>query len=298
MINSRHALASLLLAPIICLQAQAQESPPLEEELVLEEVIVTASRRVEKLQEVAMSVSAFTSDFFADAGVNQLSGLDQYTPNLNITPGTDSRSTSIRIRGIGSVGTNTGIDPSVGLFLDGVYQGRAGMSIGDLVDVERVEVLRGPQGTLYGKNTAAGAISVITKLPTTDFESLLEFNYDTNELGELRGMVNVPFGNSPHAMRLSGWYADGDHLYDNTVTGDGVNDVNKWGGRARVLFDLAGQTANERLGQFILTVDYSKEETDCCALAVMDYNGLSTLNSLYSYSHYVDLQEFMLVFCV
>jgi iron complex outermembrane receptor protein len=293
MINSRHALASLLLAPIICLQAQAQESPPLEEELVLEEVIVTASRRVEKLQEVAMSVSAFTSDFFADAGVNQLSGLDQYTPNLNITPGTDSRSTSIRIRGIGSVGTNTGIDPSVGLFLDGVYQGRAGMSIGDLVDVERVEVLRGPQGTLYGKNTAAGAISVITKLPTTDFESLLEFNYDTNELGELRGMVNVPFGNSPHAMRLSGWYADGDHLYDNTVTGDGVNDVNKWGGRARVLFDLEGQTANEGLGQFILTVDYSKEDTDCCALAVMDYNGLSTLNSPATNSPSDELQELL-----
>jgi iron complex outermembrane recepter protein len=268
-----YAAACLLLAPLAPYPALAAE------ELMLEEIIVTASRRTEKLQDVAMSVSAFTSDFLADSGVNQLAGLEQYTPNLKITPGSDSRSTSIRIRGIGSIGTNSGIDPSVGLFIDGIYQGRAGMSISDLVDVERVEVLRGPQGTLYGKNTAAGAISVITKPPTDEFESMLELNYDTNELGELRGMVNIPLGDSPHAMRLSGWVANGDHLYENNYTGEGINDVDKWGGRGRMLFDLEGTSPSEGFGRFILSFDYTKEDTDCCAFSVMDYDGLSTLNS-------------------
>ena len=161
------ALVPCLSTPQLLAQVdEPAPAPKREENLVLEEVLVTASRRVENLQDVAMSVSAYSADFLKDTGVNQLADLEQYTPNLMITPGSDSRSTSVRIRGIGSVGTNIGIDPSVGMFIDGVYQGRAGMSISDLIDVQRIEVLRGPQGTLYGKNTAAGAISIITELPS------------------------------------------------------------------------------------------------------------------------------------
>ncbi|MEH6585528.1 MAG: TonB-dependent receptor [Halioglobus sp.] len=268
------AFGALLLAPFASTALQAQE-----DQLVLEEILVTASRRVERLQDVPMSVSAFSSDFLQDSGINGLAGLDEYTPNLKITPGQSTRATSFKIRGIGSVGSNSGIDPSVGIFLDGVYQGRAGMSISDLVDVERVEVLRGPQGTLYGKNTAAGALSVITKRPTSEFESMLEASYDTNELMELRGMVNLPLGESDHAVRLSGFYSDGDHLYENTYNGEGLNDQNKWGGRARFLFDMSGPGGDEGLGEFLVTFDYTKEDKDCCVLAVIDYEGLSPLNT-------------------
>jgi iron complex outermembrane receptor protein len=279
----RLAAGTLLLIPALTAilspgAAQAQESTPLKEGLVLEEVIVTATRRVEKLQDVAMSVTAFSGDFLQDSGINNLTNLDQYTPNLMVTPGTNARGTSFRIRGIGSAGTNSGIDPSVGIFLDGVYQGRAGMSISDLVDVERVEILRGPQGTLYGKNTAAGALSVITRRPSTEFESMLELNYDTNELLELRGMVNLPLGESGHALRLSGFALDGDHMYENTYNGEGLNDAHKWGGRARALFDMSGQNGSD-FGEFLVTLDYTKEDKDCCAMAVMDYNGLSPLNT-------------------
>ena len=272
---TRSGIAAALLAagspPALLAQA--------DDALVLEEIIVTASRRVENLQEVPMSVSAFTSDFLQDSGINTLAGLEQYTPNLKITPGPDTRTTSIRIRGIGSTGSNSGIDPSVGIFIDGVYQGRAGMSISDLVDVERVEILRGPQGTLYGKNTAAGAISVITRQPTNEFETMLELNYDTDELLELRGMVNVPFGDSGHAMRLFAFAVDGDYLYRNRYTGDGVNDANKVGGRARLLFDFEGATSSEGFGQFTFTLDYTEQDTTCCAFAVMNYAGLSPLNT-------------------
>jgi iron complex outermembrane receptor protein len=279
MIKFRRAAACLLLVPIIPALSLAQEKAPMKEALVLEEVIVTASRRTEKLQDVAMSVSAFSGDFLQDSGINNLTNLEEYTPNLTITPGPSTRATSFRIRGIGSAGTNSGIDPSVGIFLDGIYQGRAGMSIADLVDVERVEILRGPQGTLYGKNTAAGALSVITKRPTTEFESMLEMSYDSNEQLDLRGMVNLPLGESAHALRLSAFAVDGDHLYENSYNGKGLNDENKWGGRARFLFDMRGEGGDEGLGEFLVTLDYTKEDKDCCAFAVITYNGLSPLNT-------------------
>ncbi len=265
-------LTLFAMAPTV---AQDGEEPVRERAaLALEEIVVTANRREQSLQEVPMSVSAFTGDFFDDAGVRDLAALEQYTPSLKITTGTDSRSTSIRIRGIGSVGTNVGIDPSVGMFIDGVYQGRAGMSVADLMDIERVEVLRGPQGTLYGKNTAAGAISIISRKPAAEFESELEATFNSDERLELRGMVNVPLGDSPHATRLSGYLINGDHLFENDVDGRGLNDANKWGFKSRSLFE-----GGDNLGEFLLTVDYSKEDTDCCAVGVIDYNGFSTLNA-------------------
>ena len=262
-----------------------------EEALMLEEILVTATRRVENIQEIAMSVSAFNSDFLQDTGVNDIKALEQYTPNLTITPGTDSRATSIRIRGIGSVGTNSGIDPSVGIFIDSVYQGRAGMSVSDLIDVERVEVLRGPQGTLYGKNTAAGAITVTTKVPTTYYESFIEATYDSEEQAEVRGSVNIPFGNSPHAMRLAGFLVDGEHRHRNTYTNEPINDASKWGLRSRFLFDGESSANESGWGELLVTIDYTKEDTDCCALAVMDYDGLSTLNTPFTSVPSAQLQQ-------
>lgn len=270
--------ALFVSAFILPLPARTAETATVENP-VLEEVLVSASRRVESLQDVPMSVSAFSDDFFQDTGVNQLRDLEQYTPNLRISTSTDSRSTIIRIRGIGSVGSNSGVDPSVGVFIDGVYQGRSGMSISDLVDVQRVEILRGPQGTLYGKNTSAGAISVLTNLPVPENESMIEIGYDSNEQAEVRGMINIPFGNSGHAMRLAGFGIDGDHLYKNTYTGQGVNNANKYGGRGRLLFDPGEQNNSSGLGRFVFSADYTKEDTDCCAFAVIDYRGLSTVNA-------------------
>lgn len=280
MANPRFLSGLTLLAPLIFAAASTQAQDPTgPDPLALEEVVVTANRRAQSIQEVPMSVTAFTAEFLKDTGVTDLAGLEQYTPSLKITPGTDSNSTSIRIRGIGSVGTNVGIDPSVGTFIDGVYQGRAGMSIGDLIDIERIEILRGPQGTLYGKNTAAGAISIITKAPSPEaFESEVELKYNTDERAEIHAMGNFPLGDSGHAMRVTGYAIDGDHLYENSFNGEGLNDANKWGLKTRFLFDGSTMT-EDGIGEFLLTLDYTKEDTDCCALAVINYEGLSTLNS-------------------
>ncbi|WP_101758028.1 TonB-dependent receptor [Oceanicoccus sp. KOV_DT_Chl] len=261
------ALGLAITASALSGYVNAQESSP-SSKFVIEEVIVTANKREEKLQEVPMSVSAFSGDFFKEAGASDFSSLEQYTPSLKIQPGADSRSTSIRIRGIGSVGSNSGIDPSVGIFIDGIYQGRAGMSISDLIDIERVEVLRGPQGTLYGKNTAAGAINITTKKPAPEFEAETEMVYDSDDRAELRGMVNVPLGANGNAMRMSAFGINGNHLYTNTYNGEPTNDANKWGVKSRFLFNLAAS-------ELLISVDYSNEDTDCCALAVLDYNGFS-----------------------
>ena len=280
-LQSRLALLVLLQCAFAGTAAHSEEKPDPTgpDPLALEEIVVTANRREESIQEVPMSVTAFTSEFFKEAGVSNLAGLEQYTPSLKITQSTDSTSTPIRIRGIGSVGANAGIDPSVGVFIDGVYQGRAGMSIGDLIDIQRVEILRGPQGTLYGKNTAAGAISIITQPPSPDaLESTVEMTYNTDERAEMRGMVNLPLGESGNATRLTGYAVNGDHLFENTYTGEGINDANKWGLKSRTLFDMSGDSDGDGFDEFLFTADYAKEDTDCCALAVIQYEGLSSLN--------------------
>ena len=239
-----------------------------DEELVaLEEVIVTANRREENLQEVAISVAAFTDEFFKNSGTTNLKQLDQYTPSLTITPVTDTRSTSVRIRGIGSIGTNAGIDPSVGIFIDGVYQGRAGMSVADLMDIQRVEVLRGPQGTLYGKNTAAGALNIISKTPAEVFEAEIEGVLGNYDARELRGMVNIPLGEGGHATRLSGYWVTRDGLDKNTFTDEKVNDSDRLGIKSRTLFNWGDY------GEFLLTLDYAENNGDCCAPDIIEYEG-------------------------
>lgn len=239
----------------------------IEEDAVLEEVIVTANRREQNLQDVAISVAAFTDEFLKKSGTHNLNQLEQYTPSLKIAPVTDSRSTSIRIRGIGSIGSNAGIDPSVGLFIDGVYQGRAGMSVADFMDTQRVEVLRGPQGTLYGKNTAAGALNIISKSPSEMFEAEFEGVAGNYEALEARGMVNLPLGDSGNAVRLSGYRVTRDGFDDNKYLDEEINDADRWGGKARALFGMGDY------GEILLTLDYAEENSDCCAPDVIDYVG-------------------------
>lgn len=268
------ALVSSLSTALVSSLFIAQPIRAQERSFELEEVIVTANRREQNLQDVAMSVAAFTDEFFKNSGVSSLNQLDQYTPSLKITPVTDSRSTSIRIRGIGSVGSNAGIDPSVGVFIDGVYQGRAGMSIADLMDIQRVEVLRGPQGTLFGKNTAAGALNIISKTPAEVFQSRFEAVAGNYGAQELRGMINLPLGESGHATRLSAYHVTNDGFDRNTFNGKRINDTQRQGVKSRTLFNL------EDYGDFIISLDYAKNAGDCCAPDIIDYVGSGSVLGL------------------
>ena len=142
---------------------------------VLEEVIVTATKRAESLQDTPVTVNAFSSDTIQEAGINNAGDLAVMTPALAINVNTSPFNARMTIRGVGTAQTDPALEPSVGLFVDGVFIGRTGLGMSDLTDIERIEVLQGPQGTLYGKNTNAGAISVITKRPNLEeFEGHLE----------------------------------------------------------------------------------------------------------------------------
>jgi iron complex outermembrane receptor protein len=240
----------------------------------IEEITVTANKREQALQDVPISMSVLQSDFIENAAITEFGQLQQFVPNLKINTGPNTRATVVRIRGIGSVGDNAGIDPSVGVFIDGVYQGRAGMSVADLLDIERVEVLRGPQGTLYGKNTAAGAINIHTKRPIYDFESMAEVVVGNYHDMEFRGFINVPLWQDRIGARISGYRVTRDGFDTNRFDGSDVNDANKWGVRGRFLFDVTPNL------EVLVGADYSYEHTNCCVADIMTYKGPSALSAI------------------
>lgn len=240
----------------------------------VDEVVVTAQKRSEDLQEVPISITAITGSFLEETGTTSLFDIGRFAPNVSLNQQTDSRSSVIRIRGIGSAGTNAGIDPAVGTFVDGVYQGRTGLASSmDLADVERIEVLRGPQGTLYGKNTAAGLISVITRRPELDqYEAFLESITGNYAEHQVRGSVNVPLLEDRIAARVTGYWAKRDGFDVNSYDGEDVNDLNRNGVRLRTLFTLTDDL------ELLVWADYGAEDTKCCVSDISSYSGPPSLD--------------------
>lgn len=163
-------------------------------DFLLEEIIITAQKRPENLQDVPISVNALSGDKLADAGLGSLEDVQAYVPNLTIAQG--AISSQIFIRGFGS-GLNQGFEQSVGMYADGIHYGRAQQSRAPFVDLERVEVLRGPQSILFGKNSIAGAISMISAKPTDEFEASVSALYEPDHgEQELNLMVSGPITDS------------------------------------------------------------------------------------------------------
>ncbi|MCY3794636.1 MAG: TonB-dependent receptor, partial [Gammaproteobacteria bacterium] len=158
---------SLLLLPAVSTQAQAQGEPDAES-ATIEEVIVTARKRQESLQETPISITAFSEADLEQANMIDLRDIGKFTPGMSFTSyGMGSaESGAIFLRGIGQSDHMVTTDPGVGLYIDGVYMGRNQGAALDLLDLERVEVLRGPQGTLFGKNTIGGAVNVVSRKPS------------------------------------------------------------------------------------------------------------------------------------
>ena len=138
------------------------------EQMVIEEVIVTAQKREQSIQDVPIAISAFDQQFLDDAGIDDVLELQFFVPGLTIYNNQSPAQTNINIRGVGTAGNSLSLESSVGVYVDGVYRSRQSSSIGDLVDIERVEVLKGPQGTLFGKNTASGAVQFMTVKPNLE----------------------------------------------------------------------------------------------------------------------------------
>lgn len=173
-------------------EANAKEDSP----LVFEELIVTARKREESIQDTPISISAYSGDSLEYRGVTNIGEIAPFTPNLsfqnNPSFGGASNSAAIYIRGVGQKEFLPTVDPGVGLYVDGVYVARSVGGIMDLIDVERVEVLKGPQGTLFGRNTIGGAISITTKKPSEESEGKISLTYGTDNRIDLAGSFNVP----------------------------------------------------------------------------------------------------------
>jgi len=194
------------------------------ETFLLEEIVVTAQKREQNLQDVPVSVSAFGGEQIAEGGMGDLEALSAHVPNLHITQGPSV--SKISIRGLGS-GDNQGFEQSVGLFIDGVYAGRARQFQAPFLDVAGVEVLRGPQGTLFGKNTIAGALTVTTAKPTEELEAFLHTSYDSEYASyTVDGVVSGPITDGLQG-RLAVRQTESDGYMKNTLQdSDEVSSVN------------------------------------------------------------------------
>jgi iron complex outermembrane recepter protein len=232
---------------------------------ILPEVIVTAQKRLENIQDVPISVIALSSQQLKDSGVTDIKDLTVLTPGLTVTSTTSENSTTARIRGIGTVGDNPGLESSVGIVIDGVYRPRNGVGFGNLGEIEQIEVLEGPQGELFGKNNDAGVISIMTKRPSMTFGATAEASVGNFNDREISGSVTGPLDSISAGRLYVGYQKREGWLTNDVGPGPNTNDRNN----DRNVYTLRGQyllKPNDDL-DFLLIGDYSKRNEVCCGAA-------------------------------
>ncbi len=220
------------------------------------DIIITATRRNEALSDVPLAVSAITSESLENSGATDIKQMQQLSPSLYVSS-TQSEAGASRanIRGIGTVGDNPGLEASVGVFIDGVYRSRTGTALNELGPVERVEVLRGPQGTLFGRNTSAGLISVITAKPKFMPEIAGELSVGNYNLRRVELSGTTPLSGSV-AARLDGVLVKRDGVVEDLISGRDVNDRDRWLLRGQLLFEPSDNTSVR------LIADYAKRDEE------------------------------------
>ena len=222
------------------------------------EIIVTATKREQTLQETPVAVSVTTAETIERAQIRDVTDLASVVPSLRVTQSQSQFATTYSIRGFGTSGNNIGLEPSVAMFVDGVYRSRAVAQISDLPDIQRVEVLRGPQSTLFGKNASAGVISIVTKQPSFDFGGSIEASYGNYDARVLKGYVTGPISDTIAASLAAG-INKRDGYVTNLFNGDDVNNRDRWFTRGQVLFEPSDTF------KFRLIGDYDKITEKCCA---------------------------------
>ncbi len=253
-------LAALLSAPST---AFAQDQAPAEaadtaEEPNSNDIIVTARRRSESAQDIPLAVSVIDARQLDETGAFNVNRLQQLAPTLQFYS-SNPRNTAVNIRGLGvPFGlTSDGFEQGVGIYVDDVYYSRVASATFDFLDVAQIEVLRGPQGTLYGKNTTAGAINITTNQPSFDFEGRAEISLGNYEFRQARLAVSGPLSERVAArVAFSGTSRRG--TIRNVVTGQDIQSLDNLGVRAQVLWEAADNL------KITLVGDYNKQDANCC----------------------------------
>jgi iron complex outermembrane receptor protein len=228
---------------------------------IFEEIVVMATKREQTLQEVPVAVSVVSADVMNDAQVLDIKDLQFLVPSLRVSQLQSSANATFLIRGFGNGANNAGVEPSVGVFVDGVYRSRSAASLADFPNLERIEVIKGPQSTLFGKNASAGVINVVTAKPSLDgYSGSAAFTYGDYDQIVVKGDVSGPLSDT-FAWSLSGSYNQRDGYFTNLETGTDFNELDRYGVRGQLLW-APSDTFEAR---FI--ADYDKIDENCCGVA-------------------------------
>ena len=257
------ALAGGLAFQPVAVLAQTTDAQDTEAELQEEldggtTIVVTAQGRTQELTDVPVAVNVVSAEELRNSGASDIRELNQVAPSLLVSSTGNEANGSARIRGIGTVGDNPGLESSVAVFVDGVYRSRSGNALSELGPIERVEVLRGPQGTLGGRNSSAGLINIYTAPPEFEFSGYGAFTYGNYDAVKVEAGINAPLGDTV-AARLDGVYFRRDGFYNDVVNDVDVNNRDRYLVRGQLLFEPT-DTLSIRL-----TGDYSKKDEACCA---------------------------------
>jgi len=274
----RHGFASTaLVVSMLAYAGSATAQDAAADGLQIEEVIVTAQKRAQGLAEVPISISVVSGDELQRSGVSRVEDLYAIAPSLSFSPAQSSSGAGLRIRGVGSAAFGSATEPSVSTILDGVVAGPGGSALVDFFDVERIEVLRGPQGTLFGKNSSAGAVNIVSRAPTDAFSAYGVVRYG-EQLDEVRleGAVSGPIAGALK-VRLAGYtMTQGEGQVRNPGRRTDENKRDRWGLRLRADYEIGATTLD-------LSVQYEEQDNACCRTSfyALDPRAYGALTRLY-----------------
>ena len=241
----------LAAAPAAAQEAAAEADAP----FASTDIIVTAQKRAQNLQDVPVAISVVSGDQLERSNVNSAEQLFQRVPTLTFRKGNTNKDSALSIRGVGTISFSSGVEPSVSTVIDGVVYARTGQQTSDFLDVERIEVLRGPQGSLFGKNASAGVINIVSREPGNELGGYIDAAwYEGNEY-RIRGSVGGPLGEGIRAS-LTGFWSQYDGNARNVFNNRKVNGYEHWGVRGKL---IAEPTDNLKI---TLIADYSKNSDD------------------------------------
>lgn len=248
---SKHLITyavGILLAVCINTQAYAE----------LEEIIVTATKREENVQDVPIAITVLTRDMIDNAHAVGFEGLQALIPSVSFRKGNTTRNSSVIIRGIGTISFSTAAEPSVATVVDGVVLGRSGQAFGDLYDLERIEVLRGPQGTLFGKNASAGVVNITTRKPTDEFTANVDLSFFQDNETRLKATIAGPLSDNLRGS-VTVFDADFDGYIKNVFNNETTNGYDRQGIRAMLEYE-----PSDDLRLLFIAENYDAKD-ECCA---------------------------------
>ena len=254
--------AFALAAPGVAFAQDGDDDTALEAPENANRIIVTASKREQTLQETPIAVSVTSGEVIEQAQIRDVLDMQTVTPSLRVSQLQTSSASTFIIRGFGNGDNNFGVEPSVGVFIDGVFRSRSAGALGDLNNVQRIEVLNGPQSTLFGKNASAGVISIVTREPQFEFGGNVEASYGNFNNIFLRGDVTGPISENI-AFSLDGSYQNRDGTAEIVNLGVRQNDRNRWAARGQLLIEPTPDFKIRAIA------DYSRIDEICCQVGTV-----------------------------